>query len=116
MVTTLQIVTAGVWTIIGFKLIFISSTLLHKYVNYNKDSIFYKYDDKLVYIRELTEFIFIGLMCALMIFVFHPRKDHMEYMNKEIKLLMYLFGWVILVTADWSGFRDLITKQKTKSE
>ncbi len=115
MVTTLQIVTAGVWLIIGFKLMFITSTLLHKYVNYNKESVFYKYDDKLVYIRELTEFIFVGLMCALIIFVFHPRKNHIQYMTQEIKLLMYLFGWIILVTADWGSFRDLVTKHKSKA-
>ena len=116
MVTTLQLVTATVWVIIALKLTFISTTLLHKYVNHNKKSPLYKYDDKLVYLSEFTEFVFIGLMSALIIFVFHPRKNHMEYINKEIKLLIYMFGWIILVTADWGSFRDLITKSKTKSK
>jgi hypothetical protein len=30
--------------------------------------------------------------------------------------LIYMFGWIILVTADWGSFRDLITKSKTKGK
>jgi len=111
MPSTLQIITAAVWVIIGLKIMFISSTLLHKYVNYNHDSMFYKYDDKLVYTRDVTEFSFILLMSMLMIFIFHPRKQNMDYMTKEIKLLMYMFAWIIIVSADWSHFFELI-KQK----
>lgn len=114
MFSTVQIVTIAVWLIIIFKLTFISSTLLHKYVNYNKKSVFYKYDDKLMYVREFTEFVFILLMCLLIIFVFHPRKDHMQYMTDEIKMLIYLFGWIILITADWGSFADLLSNKKQK--
>jgi len=115
MFSTFQLVTMAVWLIIIFKLTFISSTLLHKYVNYNKKSVFYKYDDKLMYVREFTEFVFILLMCLLIIYVFHPRKDHMQYMTDEIKMLIYLFGWIILITADWGSFANLLSNKKQKN-
>jgi len=114
MLSTLQIITAVVWVIIGLKLMFISSTLLHKYVNYNNESMFYKYDDKLVYVRKVTEFSFISLMCLLMIFIFHPRKQNMGYMTKEIKFLMYMFAWIIIISADWSDFFNQKIKNSIK--
>ena len=112
--TTLQILAGVVWVVMGLKLAFITTTLLHKYVNYNKKSIFYKYDDKLVYISKITEFIFIAITCMLIIFLFHPRKNNMQYFTPEIKFIMYLFGWIVIITADWTDFFAMIKPKNAK--
>lgn len=104
----LEIIEIITWIIICLKIIFIASTLLHKYVSHNKKSNLKKYDDKLVYLRDLSEFIFVVLMCLILIFVFHPRQEHNKYLNKEMRFLIYLFGWIILLTADWSEFFSMI--------
>jgi hypothetical protein len=35
-------------------------------------------------------------------------------MTDEIKMLIYLFGWIILITADWGSFADLLSNKKQK--
>jgi hypothetical protein len=43
-------------------------------------------------------------MAILLLVIFFPWRNHMVYLNRELKLLFYLFGWILLFTADWSLF------------
>jgi hypothetical protein len=43
-------------------------------------------------------------MALLLIYVFNPRKSHINLLNKEIQILLYLFGFVLLITANWATF------------
>jgi cytochrome bd-type quinol oxidase subunit 2 len=61
-------------------------------------------DKKLVYWKERFEFVFILLMSILLIYLFNPRIDRSVMINGETKLLLYLFGIVLLITAKWEEF------------
>jgi hypothetical protein len=56
------------------------------------------------YWKERTEFIFTFCMAILLILIFHPRYKNQIYVNKEISLLFFIFGFVILFTSNWSLF------------
>lgn len=55
--------------------------------------------------KERMEFIFITLMSILLIYLFNPRSAMKPIMiDGETKLLLYLFGFVLLLTENWSNF------------
>jgi hypothetical protein len=54
--------------------------------------------------KERTEFIFIFLMSAFMLYLFYPRATTPRPLNYETRLLLYLFGIILLITADWGTF------------
>ncbi len=54
--------------------------------------------------KERTEFIFTISMAILLIIVFNPWFKNEHYLNREIKLLFYLFGWILIVTSKWKAF------------
>ena len=61
-------------------------------------------DKKIVYWKERFEFIFILLMSILLVYLFNPRKDRATMIDGETKILLYLFGFVLLITAKWGDF------------
>jgi len=52
--------------------------------------------------KERTEFIFIACMSCLLMYHFFPRRN-VPY-SKETSLLFFLFGFIMLFTAQWSLF------------
>lgn len=54
--------------------------------------------------KSRVEFVFIFLMSVLLIYLFNPRRDRKEMINKETKIVLFLFGIVLIITADWSVF------------
>ena len=55
--------------------------------------------------KERMEFVFITLMSILLIYLFNPRSASKTVMiDGETKLLLYLFGFVLLLTEPWSNF------------
>jgi len=54
--------------------------------------------------KDQTEFVFINLMALLFIYIFNPRYQNEKYVDKETKILMYIFGFVIIITSDWNQF------------
>jgi len=61
-------------------------------------------DKKILYWKERFEFIFIALMSVLLIYVFNPRVERLNLIDKETKFLLYLFGFILLITAKWELF------------
>jgi hypothetical protein len=59
---------------------------------------------KIKYWKERVEFIFTILMAILLIYLFSPRANRTIMINHEAKLLLYLFGFVLLITAKWGEF------------
>jgi hypothetical protein len=43
-------------------------------------------------------------MSALMIYLFNPWRNEPLFINEETKVLFYVLGWVLLVTANWAVF------------
>ena len=59
---------------------------------------------QVTYWKERIEFVFIALMSLLLIYIFFPRSNRINLINAEVKLLFYLFGFVLLITAKWENF------------
>jgi hypothetical protein len=67
-------------------------------------------DQKIEYWKERLEFIFVALMAILFIYLFSPRTGKSILIESETKILLYLFGLFLLITANWGEF---FTESKT---
>jgi uncharacterized membrane protein len=96
----------AIYIIIGIKVIFLISAISSViFSHYQKDSpLSQSLVTKFGYWKERMEFIFIILMALLLIFIFTPWHNHKKYITKEMSLLFYLFGFILIITAKWSAF------------
>ena len=94
---------AYIYSIIGIKVIFILLSITHIYLKV-KGEADTDLDKNIIYWKERIEFVFIILMAILLIYVFNPRMPHTNLLNYEVKLLFYLFGIILIITADWGIF------------
>lgn len=53
--------------------------------------------------KDRMEFVFIFLMSMLILSLFYPRRPQ-QHLNYETRLLLFLFGIILLITADWNTF------------
>jgi hypothetical protein len=86
-----------------FKILFVLLGIAHicfKIKGYSKTNI----DNKIIYWKERTEFIFIVLMSCLLIYLFYPKQNQNVVINGETKLLLFLFGLILIITAKWNVF------------
>ena len=60
--------------------------------------------NKIKYWKERVEFVFVILMALLLIYLFSPRANRSSMIDYETKILFYLFGIVLLITAKWETF------------
>jgi hypothetical protein len=95
--------TMFIYLIFVIKLGFILMTITHIYlkVKGKTDS---NLDKNILYWKERFEFVFVLLMSILLIYLFNPRKDRTVIIDGETKILLYLFGFVLLITAKWGDF------------
>lgn len=95
-----------IYVIIGIKALFLFSTLSNLFLTkiIKNDTLIKKYSEKLNKIKEQTEFIFIILTSILLIAIFYPRQNNLKYIDSHVKLLFYLFGWILIITAKWDLF------------
>ena len=95
--------TSYIIVIFAVKILFILLSATNLYLKFKgkENSDLYK---TLFYWRGRIEFIFVVLMSFLLIYLFNPRKNKTHMINGETKILLYLFGFVLLITADWSNF------------
>jgi hypothetical protein len=84
------------------KIIFVITALGHVILSHTNSSLS-KYDASFIYWKKRTEFIFIISMSMLMIYYFHPFAKS-DPMSHDTRFLFFLFGWVLLVTANWNLF------------
>ena len=56
---------------------------------------------KIEYYKTRIELLFKFLMSLLLIYIFNPRQNRINLINYEAKLLFFLFGIILVVTADW---------------
>ena len=101
-----------VGVIILVKIIFVISLILEKYLKFNNDSKLQKYKLRVTKTKKITEYIFMALMSCLMIFVFYPRKNNINYMSHEIKILIYMFAWIVLISSTVDEMDDLHFRKK----
>lgn len=99
----MQLFDVAIYFIIFIKIIFSLSAVGHIVITHiPNNTLEEKYDAKLVYWKERTEFIFIVSMAILLIYHFKPGKN--KPIEKETALLFFLFGWITLITAKWNLF------------
>ena len=97
-----------IYLIFAVKIVFIVMAILHLFLRI-KGKTDSELDKKIVYWKERMEFIFTFLMSILLMYLFNPRKNNIYMVDKETNLLLFLFGFVLLITAKWSDFFHLST-------
>lgn len=87
------------------KIIFVISALGHIILSLspNKTDKSNKIDTTLLYWKERTEFVFIISMAILLIYHFQPYVP-IRPIDRETTFLFFLFGLVLIITADWNIF------------
>lgn len=104
-----------IYTIFILKLIFMILSITNIYLKVKYPGEETDLDKKVVFWKETISFIFVFLMACLLIYLFFPMRTKAFELNEETKLLLYIFGIVLLVTADWGEFfnesRDFIRVQ-----
>jgi hypothetical protein len=90
--------------IVLIKVLFVCLAVMHLYmkIKHRTDS---ELDKTIVYLKGKIEFMFVLLMSLLLIYLFNPRVERSP--DKETKLLFFLFGIVLLITAKWNEFVNL---------
>ena len=92
-----------IYLIFAIKIGFIIMALTHLYLKI-KGKTDSELDKKIVQWKEKIEFVFIFLMSILLMYLFNPRKNNMHMIDVESKLLLFLFGFILIFTANWSSF------------
>ena len=91
--------------IVFIKIVFVFSAIGHIFLTYfdKNKKLVKRADPKLLYWKERTEFVFIISMAILLIYHFHPLLDK-KTISQESDLLFFLFGWILIITANWELF------------
>lgn len=89
--------------IIFIKFALVCLAITHLYLKLKKKTDT-EFDKKIVYYKEKIEFIFIALMACLLIYLFNPKVDRRKLINRETKIVLCLFGFILLITAKWDAF------------
>ena len=94
-----------IFGVMYFKIVFIlaiiSHFILRVYVlfgNHNHN----KLEQRIFYWKERTEFMYMISMAILLIVLFKPGKN--KHIHSEHSMILFLFGWYLLVTAKWNLF------------
>ena len=91
-----------IFLIIFVKIIFLITAIANKYLLRKSSSS--KWLEATSSIKAKTEFLFIALMSMLLIYLFNPLAKVKPAITKETYYLLYIFGWLLLFTADWAAF------------
>ena len=63
-------------------------------------------DNKIQFWKERIEFVFVFLMSTLLIYMFFPQRQIPIPIDYEMRVLFYLFGFILILTAKWGIFID----------
>ena len=85
-----------IYLIIFVKLLFVVLAISHFYLK-SKGEDDSDLNKKVVYWKHRIEFIFEILMAFLLIYLFNPSHDHKTLIDKHVKVLLYLFGFILLI-------------------
>lgn len=92
-----------IYLIFVIKLGFIFLAMAHLYLR-SKGKANSETDTLILFWKERVEFVFIALMSILLIYLFNPRTNRLDMITHETKLLLFLFGFILIITAKWSTF------------
>jgi len=89
--------------IIMIKVGFILLAVSHLYLKANGEE-HSELDEKILYWKARVEFIFVIGMAILLIYLFNPRRKIPITIDNETKIMLTLFGFILIITAKWSLF------------
>jgi hypothetical protein len=95
--------TIYIYTIFLIKIVFIILASTHLYLKF-KNKMGSDLDKQVLFWRERIEFIFTSLMAFLLIYLFNPKNNRIFMINHETKVLLFLFGFILIITANWKTF------------
>jgi hypothetical protein len=93
--------------IILIKVIFILLAITHLYLKLKHEDNS-EFDKNLIAWKEQVEFVFVLLMSLLLIYLFNPRTDRHLTIDRETRVLFFLFGFILLITAKWKEFFEFV--------
>jgi hypothetical protein len=85
------------------KIVFMILAVAHLYLRF-KGKAGSETDKLILYWKERIEFVFIILMSFLLIYIFNPTNNRLFMITRETKILLFLFGFILIITANWSAF------------
>ena len=93
----------GITIIILLKIIFIILLITQFYFKYKEPNNTKRLNNLKLW-RKQIEFIFIFSMSLLLIYLFNPRINRLYMVDTETRLLLYLFGFILIISADLEKF------------
>jgi len=100
----LQILNIYITFIIFIKVVFSISTLADLYLTKISKMPNPILDEKFIFWRERTEFIFISSVSTILILMFNPFYKPPIELSFEMKTLFFVLGFILISTADWGLF------------
>jgi len=94
---------AYIYLLFTLKILFILLAIAHIYMK-NTNQINSPTDKMIVYWKSRVDFIFTFFMALLLIYLFFPRSNREARVTGETKLLLFLFGIILIITAQWEVF------------
>ena len=93
-----------IYIIIIIKILFLITTIGHIILSHTRKQTpkTKEFDEKFLEWKQKFEFVFIVMMSCLLIFIFTPWRDNAHYMTSTMKFLFYLFGFILILSADWN--------------
>lgn len=86
-----------------FKILFAILAILHLYFVFKGKANSEK-DIKVEYWKDRVEFVFVALMSLMLLYLFYPRSTKPIIIDFETKLLLFVYGIIILIGAKWDIF------------
>ena len=97
----MKIYTFYVSFIFFIKILYFIFSGLAIYYNYKKNN---KLVENFTFWKHHIEFVFVALMSILLIILFNPFFNGLSLIDHETKLLLFIYGIIILINAQWSLF------------
>ena len=85
------------------KIIFILLALTYRYLVFKKQQNT-PLAQQIFFWKSRIDFVFTFLMSLLLIYVFYPKNEYPTIVVGEMRLLLFLFGIILIITADWNLF------------
>ena len=85
--------------IVAAKLLF--STTWFLVIFFSKTGYAKIFNDDFIFARDVSEFIFNLSMAIILIIVFNPYYKYTGVIDKEMRLLFFVFGTILILTVDW---------------
>jgi hypothetical protein len=96
-----NILTVYILFAILIKIIYIILVILVIYFTYKKNN---ELIEKFTFWKDHAEFLFTVLMAFFLVIIFNPFIEGLKLINKKAKILLFTFGIIILINAEWGKF------------